>query len=280
MLPMDCHTHTNASPDSDATLAEMCERAQMLGMQAYAVTDHVELCRFFSQPFYDVPPPSDEDVFDYGERYERFMQTLTLAKHNWNSPMQLICGVELGQPNADFGLADSLVRDKRLDFVIASLHELPDRADFYFLDYQKEDVTALLDSYFSTILEICQWGNFDILGHLTYPLRYIEGEVGIPVDLTRWQDCIAASFEALIQKGKGIELNTSGYRQAYGRPFPDTDLLHLYHDLGGTILSIGSDAHCPADVGGGIAQGIALAKSVGFDHLCYFLRHQPHWIEI
>ena len=60
----------------------------------------------------------------------------------------------------------------------------------------------------------------------------------------------------------------------------DEDLLKLYRDLGGKILTLGSDAHQPADLGGGIAQGQELARSCGFDQICYFLHHEPHFIKL
>lgn len=278
MFLMDCHTHTCCSPDSSAQLGDMLRQADSLGMTAFAITDHIELCRFFSQSFYGAKPRNAEDFFDYGARYETSVQACTLAKDLYGGNMRLICGIEMGEPNADPALAESLLQDKRLDFVIASLHELPDMLDFYFLEYDSENAPGLLDRYFETILQICQWGKFDVLGHLTYPLRYMIN-AGI-TDISPWKECIAESYRAIIRNGKGIELNTSGYRQVYGRPFPDRELLQLYRDLGGTILTLGSDAHCPKDVGGGIEQGTALAKSVGFEKVCYFLRHEPHWIEI
>ncbi len=280
MLPMDCHTHTELSPDSTAKLSEMCRRAQELGMQAYAVTDHIELCRFYPQAFYGVSARNEEDFFDYAARYEASMQANQLAGELLGGTLQFVSGIEMGEPNADFALAESLCRDKRLDFVIASLHELPGMLDFCFLDYTKEDAAALLDTYFSTLLSICQWGKFDVLGHLTYPLRYMIGVAGLELNMEPWKERIAECFRAVIRNGKGIELNTSGYRQTYGRPFPDLEYLQLYRDLGGTQLSLGSDAHCPADLGGGIEQGAALAKTAGFDRVCYYLRHEPHFIEL
>ena len=280
MLPMDCHTHTDHSPDSDAPIAQMCAAAREQGLQAFAITDHIELCRFFSKGFYGTEPRNEEDFFDYASVWERSMQQNLLAKEQFGDGMQIICGIEMGEPNADFGLADSLLQDKRLDFVIASLHELPDMLDFYFLDYGKLDAQALLDTYFSELLKICKWGKFDVLGHLTYPLRYMIGDAGASVELSRYTEMVAECLRAVIRNGKGIELNTSGFRQKYGMPFPHEEYLRLYRDLGGTLLTLGSDAHCPEHVGGGIAQGAALAKACGFDRVCYFLRHEPHFIEI
>ncbi|MBE6875535.1 MAG: histidinol-phosphatase HisJ family protein [Ruminococcus sp.] len=280
MLLMDCHTHTKISPDSDAELSAMCRKAQELGLQAYAVTDHIELCRYYPQGYYQTAPRNEEDFFDYASRWEQSMHQNQLAKSLLHDKINFISGIELGEPDADFGLAESLYQDKRLDFVIASLHELPEKLDFYFLDYQQEDTDILLQEYFSVLLEISRKNCFDVLGHVTYPLRYIAGDAGIEINMHKYRDMLAECFKSVIANHKGIELNTSGYRQKYGKPFPDADLLKLYRDLGGTILTLGSDAHKPEDLGGGIAQGTELAKSCGFDRICYFLRHEPYFINL
>ncbi|MBR3631208.1 MAG: histidinol-phosphatase HisJ family protein [Oscillospiraceae bacterium] len=275
----DCHTHTCISPDSEALLTDMIRKAQDIGLFAYAVTDHVELCRWYPQGYYAALPRNEEDFFDYAARFEQAMAQNAVARE-LTQGMTFVSGIELGEPDADFGLAASVCEDKRLDFVIASLHELPGKLDFYFLDYAQEDVPALLREYFTELLKIAEWGKFDVLGHITYPLRYIEGDAGIPVDMAQYRDIIAEIFRAVIRQGKGIELNTSGFRQVYGKPFPDAALLRLYRELGGRILTLGSDAHRPEDVGGGIAQGAALAKSVGFDRIAVYRRHDPCYLTI
>ena len=279
MQLLDCHTHTNISPDSEAALTEMLRKAQELGLFAYAVTDHVELCRWYPQGYYAALPRNEEDFFDYAARFEQSMAQNAVARELVQG-MRFMNGIELGEPDADFGLATSVCKDKRLDFVIASLHELPGKLDFYFLDYAQENVPALLDAYFSELLKIAEWGGYDVLGHITYPLRYIEGDAGIPVDLTQYRDVIAEIFRAVIRQCKGIEINTSGFRQTYGKPFPDAELLRLYRDLGGKLLTVGSDAHRPEDVAAGISDGLALAKSVGFDRIAFYERHDPCYITI
>lgn len=275
----DCHTHTEISPDSETKLSDMLRAARQADLFAYAVTDHVELCRWYPQGYYKSRPRNEEDFFDYAARFERSMQQNLRAKETAED-LTLLCGIELGEPDVDFALAKRIYNDPRLDFVIASLHEMQGKLDFYFLDYAHEDVDALLERYFTTLLHIAAQDCYDVLGHITYPLRYIEGDAGIPVDIARYRDCIAEIFRTVIGKRKGIELNTSGYRQAYGKPFPDAELLRLYRDLGGKLLTLGSDAHKPEDVAGGIAEGAALAKSVGFDRITYYLRHDPCYITI
>ncbi len=276
---LDCHTHTELSPDSKAKLPDMCRAAKEKGLHALAVTDHIELCRWYPQDYYKARPRNEEDFYHYAARFERSMEQNLLAKETADG-FVFMNGIEMGEPDADFALAERLYRDERLDLTIASLHELPGRLDFYFLDYAKEDIPALLGDYFAELLKIAEHDCYDVLGHITYPLRYIEGTAGIPVDMGGYRDRIAAIFKTVIGKGKGIELNTSGYRQSYGKPFPDRELLCLYKDLGGSILTLGSDAHAPEDVGSGITQGLALAKACGFDRVCCYLRHEPQFITI
>ena len=279
MQLIDSHTHTDISPDSDAKIGDMLRAAKQANLFAYAVTDHIELCRWYPQGYYKARPRNEEDFYDYADRFERAMQQNLRAKA-MTADMTFISGIELGEPDVDFVLAERIYRDPRLDFAIGSLHEMQGKLDFYFLDYADEDVQSLLERYFATLLTIAERGCYDVLGHITYPLRYIEGDAGIPVDMTVYRDSIAEIFKAVIRNGKGIELNTSGYRQTYGKPFPDETLLRFYKDLGGKILTLGSDAHRPEDVAGGLAQGAELAKSVGFDRISYYQRHDPCYITI
>ena len=134
MLPMDLHTHTNLSPDSDAALGEMLRAAQEMALPVFAVTDHIELCRWYSQGFYGTQPRNEEDFYDYAARWEQAMEQNRRARMLAGGSLRFVSGIELGEPDADFSLAESLYRDVRLDFTIASLHELQGKLDFYVLD--------------------------------------------------------------------------------------------------------------------------------------------------
>lgn len=254
MFGIDCHTHSGNSPDGTGTVGGLCRRAISLGLEALAITEHVELNRWHSQGYYGTTPRNDEEEYSYYKRMEKAMKDNHAAKEAYGNRLHIISGIELGQIPCDFGLADSVMQDNRLDFVIASLHELKNKPDFYFLNYRTEDVPKLLEQYFSELLTLCQWGKFDVLGHMTYPLRYIEGEAGMPVDLSAYEEQIHECLKALVNNGCGLELNTSGLRQKYGKPFPTLEYIKLYREMGGESLSIGSDAHCAEDVGSGIKE--------------------------
>lgn len=281
MKLIDCHTHTKFSVDSEAEPVQMIERACQLGLAAYAVTDHCECNCWYPKEHYGGSVISDD--FGYGSDFERSVSAISALKEQYSGRLELICGTELGQAAQDYEIAEKVVSDDRLDFVIGSVHQLSGEADFAFIDYRQYDssgIRNLLERYFKEIYEICKWGKFDILGHLTYTLRYIRGSFGIDADISRFDEIIAESFRELIRHDCGIEINTSGLRQAYGDTFPSLKYVKLFKELGGELLSIGSDAHTVDDLGKGIADGAAMAQAAGFRRLCYFKRRKPVFIEI
>lgn len=278
---IDCHTHTRNSFDADNdTVIERCERAIQLGLDAMAVTDHCEVNRFFDKDHYKIDYEQKYDDYGFNKAFENSMAETTAAKELYSGKLNLICGLELGQPLADMEVTEKILEDKRLDFIIASMHEMPGHDDFAFLDYSQEDVPALLEQDFNEILKIAKWGKFDVLGHITYALRYIQGNQNIPVDMTPYQDIIREIFKTVIEKGKGIEINTSGLRQKFGDTFPSFEYIKLYRELGGEILTVGSDSHTTADLAKGVREGIEIAAQAGFTAITYFKERKPYFINI
>lgn len=278
---IDCHTHTQFSVDSDADISEMIEKACHLGLSAYAVTDHCECNRWYSEEHYP-----DEDTYryyDFGRDFENSVSAVTGLKEKYDGKLNLICGVEMGQATHDFEIAEKIVSDSRVDFVIGSMHQLPKTEDFAFIEYGKlspKDIYGLAERYFLEINKLCKWGKFDVLGHLTYILRYLKGTAGIDLDISPFDEIIADSFKVLIEKGKGIEINTSGLRQKYGDVLPSLKYVKLFRELGGEIVSVGSDAHTVADLGSGIADGAKTALEADFKYICYFKERKPNFIKI
>ncbi len=276
---IDCHTHSTNSPDADSPAEEMIKTAITKNFAAYALTDHCEVNRWFSIEHYGAAP-NEYDTYDFGRDFEKFMRENTAIKEKYRRKINFICGIELGQAPIDFGLSDAIVADKRLDFVIGSIHQVYGKDDFAFIDYEHEDIVQLLTAYYEDMLRLCKWNKFDILAHITYPLRYIEGDKGIAVDMSPYEEIIRECFKTLIENGKGIEINTSGLRQAYGKTFPDLHYVKMFRDMGGELLSLGSDAHCTEDLGKGIAEGAEIALAAGFTRLCYFKERKPNFIKI
>lgn len=284
---IDCHTHSNFSPDGENSPEEMCERAIELGLKAYAITDHCECGTWFDEEYYDkLGITKSEDPFvtyNYRDRFFSGMECISKLKEKYHGKLNLICGIELGQSTQGLEGAEVVASNDTLDFIIGSLHMVKGYDDFAFLKYENMDtqtINNLLQLYFNELLEMTRWGKFDVIGHITYPLRYIEGNGGISVDLKQFEEVIREIFRTLAEKGKGIEINTSGLRQKYGKTFPSLDLIKIYRECGGEIITLGSDSHCVSDLGKGIGDGAEISKIAGFKYLAYFKKHNANFISI
>ena len=259
----DCHNQSACSPDGKDTVERMCRQAAELGLYAYTLTDHCECQEYESR---------------YRPRVRKAWGEMERARDSFSGKFRFYRGIELGQPNQDLPAAEQALSQGEYDFVIGSIHNIRGFEDFFFLDYTREGpefIDRLLSAYWQELLEVIRWGGFDSLGHLTYPLRYIVEDHGIPVELTRHREQIDGVFRALIRAEKALEVNTSGLRQKIGRTLPDLPLLARYHELGGRLVTLGSDAHRAEDVGKGIPQALEMVKAAGFGRVATFQRRKP-----
>lgn len=263
----DCHMHTSRSFDGSNTAQEMVDRAAELGIPVIALTDHCEINEFYSTGYCSSVPMAWKAAHEQQER------------QSGSSP-EVLVGIELGQPGTNYELAERVLTAHEYDFVLASVHNLLHMPDFYYLSYTEENAAFLLGHYFGELLNVVQWGNFDSLAHLTYPLRYITGEFGIRIDLAQYAGQIDAILSLLAQKGKALEINTSGLRQKIGTTLPHFELVKRFRQLGGRYVTVGADAHCTKDLGTGIAEGIGIAKQAGFDAVTVYRRRCPCEIKI
>lgn len=274
---MDLHTHTHHSFDGmPQSVAERIARAEELGLRYMAVTDHVEINRFYPAAYYGAV---ETEVWNYdGQRaFEGSLAEVTAEKPNCTS-LTLLCGAEIGQMTQCPDLAAKLYTDPRLDLVIGSVHELPRRPDFFFLDYEKEDIPALVTAYFDEVLRLAQMDTWDILAHLTYGLRYLPNRA--EYDLTPHLPVIDEIFRTVIAKGKAIELNGSGLKNSPEYTDPALPLIRRYHDLGGRYLTLSTDAHDTKYLGFRMDALEDMARAAGFSALTVFRKHQPELIPL
>lgn len=262
----DSHVHSDSSRDGNDPVMMMCESAARLGLYSLTVTDHCECNAYVSE------------AYDKSIRQSFFEARKAAAV--FNSRLHVYSGAEVGQPMQDTAAAEDVLSACDFDFVLASVHNVKNHVDFFDFDYKHTDIKDMLNLYFDEILEMIAWGKFDSLAHLTYPWRYIVGEHNIAIDDDLYKDRVDEVLLALIQKQKALEVNTSGLRQRLGRTMPDFPILSRYHELGGKLITIGSDAHRWADVGGGVEQGLSLLQKVGFHHFTIYIHHEPIFLPI
>ena len=263
---VDMHTHTNNSFDGNYPIEEMCEAAIEKGIQVIAFTDHVEMDYFTEKGF-------DKDA-------ENSYKDMLRAKEMYKDKIDLCVGIELGEPTYDIEASEALINSRDYDFVIGSIHNLRKTDDFCELKYEGMDIEALLDKYFYELKLLADWAKFDTFAHLTYPLRYIVGENKIPVNMKKYQKDIDEILSILASKDKALEINTSGLRQPIGITMPDESIVRRFKELGGKMITVGSDSHFTYHLGAGIEEGMKIAKNAGFDSVYVFKKRQPVEIEI
>lgn len=274
---LDCHTHSSFSPDAEDGVAAMAARAAELGLKVYAVTDHCECNRFYGEEHYE---KIERGQYGNKELAESSLRAILEVRERLKGDMKLLAGVELGQATFDEEAAGIVTSNDAYDVIIGSMHQIPDLEDFCFIDPADYDVDKAVEQYFAEVYKMCREIDFDVLAHLTYPLRYIEGNYGVKVNISRCDDIIEEILKHTAQNGRALEINTSGLRQSYGKTFPEPGYVKLFKELGGEFITFGSDAHRASDLGKGIETAEAMAVDAGFRYAAYFEKREPRTIAL
>jgi histidinol-phosphatase (PHP family) len=122
--------------------------------------------------------------------------------------------------------------------------------------------------------------DFDVVGHLTYVCKSPEIPNRIPIYYKDYQEIGDEIMKVLVSKGKGMEINTSSIAGPYGKPIPGLDQLKLFRQLGGEIITIGSDAHVPENVGFGGDLAREMMKEAGFKYVAFYESRKPQFMSI
>ncbi len=264
MYKSDYHFHTALSFDAKDDLLEVIAVAAQKGMDELCVTNHYECGGEY--------PNVNSSILQMRENYLK-----AVAQNRTGVTVRF--GVELGEPLHDQALAEAALADGAFDFVIASVHNVRGHKDFYDLDYTSSTLDEVFDRYYDELEEIIEWGKFDVLGHINYFERYAAKQ-GVTLDVTQYYPRLRDLFVKLIAKGKGIEVNASGLFGPVGKTQPDEGVLQLYKDLGGKIVTIGSDSHQKENVGRGVEQAQELLRCVGFECITVYEDHTPRFVRI
>ncbi|MCC8120737.1 MAG: histidinol-phosphatase HisJ family protein [Oscillospiraceae bacterium] len=260
----DLHIHSILSPDGYAPLADMAQAALEAGVNALTVTDHFDLLTSDGQR--DLSYPWAPALEQFSKTAPQFQDRLTLG-----------LGLELGSAPVCPESARAVLAQAgdALDQVIGSLHNFREEnggGEYFYARFDTPAAChAALEDYFTSMEELVAMPDcYDVLGHIIYPLRYFHRD-GQPMTLRPYWDRLAAILRTVIDTGRSIEVNT-----CRGANVEDwQDILLLYKDLGGSLVTTGSDAHRPADVAKGLKQASALLEQCGFHKVAVYRRRQP-----
>ncbi len=268
----DCHVHTDFSFDAKSSLDEICGQALSLGAKAITVTDH--------------DFPAGKNLPDY----EHIKQSAEYAKRKneeLGGKLMVLSGIELSDCFTREESQEPFYKIKDIDCILGSIHSTP-VTNKYFPDkpYGKDldsAVNTASDSYLKKFIEVyytelikqAEKADFDVLAHITFPFRYINGKANRGFDKKEYYPIIDEVLKAIIKRGIALEVNTSGLAQKWQELMPDRDILKRYYEFGGRLVTTGSDAHVAKNLCVGIYEAQKVLKEIGFTHGTYFVKREP-----
>ena len=254
----DYHMHSTVSYDGYGSPREMAEAAVAAGLREICFTDHLD---------YMIRTPRSETAFSVAD-YNRAFDDLSV-------PGLLIRrGAEVGLTpwNAE-EIKQDLSR-RHYDFVLGSIHFIDDEDPYFPYFWEGKTVLQAERMYFEEMYKCLKLhDDFDVLGHLTYISKVKAHPMPRWLPLAEYREIVAEIMKLLVAKGKGMEVNTSGMDRC-GDYLPGAEYLRLFKDLGGKIVTVGSDAHATDRVGQYAWEACQMVSEI-FGYVCTFADRKP-----
>lgn len=265
-ITADYHLHSSFSGDSDTPMEEMILKGIDLGLTRMCFTEHHDLD-------YPVSESAPERFFELNP--DSYLYDFLKLKEKYADRISLCFGVELGmqphlaRPNAAFARAHAY------DFIIASSHICNGRDPYYPDFYEGRSQYDAYLEYFESILDnLKHFSNFDVYGHLDYVVRYGPGkDAGYSYE--KYRDIFDQILQQLIEMEKGIEINTAPLAKGMREPHPCIGVLKRYREMGGEIITTGSDAHTPEQIACAFSRVADILKDCGFRYYTTFEKRSP-----
>lgn len=270
----DYHVHSMFSDDSRYMPEKVAADAWKLNLDEICFTDHVD---------YGVKPDWDDalsaKVMD-GQRvlnvdYGAYFPCIAELRKRWADRLVIKCGLEFGVQMHTIPQYNALWDrwGDQLDFTLLSIHQVGD-GEFWTGEFQQGRTQEEYNrAYYQELFDVAtSFDHWSVLAHVDLIKRYDDqGALGFPAN----RDLVAATLEHAIARGKGIELNTSSVRYGMADLHPAREILELYRDLGGTVITLGSDSHAPEHLGAYIRHFQHALADIGFEGFCTFDKMEP-----
>lgn len=267
-ITADYHMHSSFSGDSDTPMEQMIQQAVKAGLQQICFTEHQD---------FDYPQVHGITADFFMVNTDSYLYDLIRCKEKYKEQIRICLGIELGlQPHLQKELA-RYINSYDFDFVIGSSH-ICNRRDPYFPEFfEGRPEEEAYREYFDSILDnIRKFRNFDVYGHLDYVVRYGPNK-DREYTYEKYRDILDAILELLLEHGKGLEINTGGLKCGLRQANPCAAILKRYRQLGGEIITVGSDAHVPQYIGYEFAKAADMLKACGFSYYTTFQHRLPEY---
>jgi histidinol-phosphatase (PHP family) len=263
----DFHIHTNFSDDCNVEMESYIQPAIEKRLSGICFTDHLDI---------DYPNSSNKFLLEYAS----YFKELNRLKDRYRSKLEIFFGVEFGMQPHILESDTSFFAGKSFDYVLGSIH-CTNKKELYNGDYL-EGITEHqgITNYFTEMLYcVKNFKSYNNLGHLDAISRYVNQETK-PYKAEKYIDYIEEILKAVIEAGKGIELNTSGKRYVLGDFHPEKKILKLYKELGGEIVTLGSDSHSTNTLAYSFDEAVDVLISCGFRYYAIYRNGKPEFIKL
>lgn len=264
LMLWDTHMHSQYSGDSTAPQEDMIQAAIARNLDGICFTDHLDI---------DYPDEPETFLLDL----PNYTSSVHALQEKYHDRLPVRYGIELGLQPHLAALHEDILAQYPFDFVIGSSHVVHGFDPYYPAFYEGRTEEACYLEYFESILEnIRAFDGFDVYGHIDYVVRYGPTR-NENYTYIKYKDVIDAILKLLIEKGKGIEINTGGFKYGLGHPNPTEEIIARYHELGGEIITIGADAHAPEHIAFDFEKVPDILKAAGFRYYTVFKGRRPEF---
>lgn len=235
----DYHVHSSFSIDCDVPMEEQCRAAIAAGVTEIAFTEHVDHdeCDADSRASYD---------------YERYGEEIERCRELFAGQLQILRAAEVDWNRTIIDDVHRFLERTSFDFIIGSVHNL----NHTYVGFAKPEdfggAFAMYEAYYDEMLALVEDGFPSVVGHMDLPRRYHDISP-LDVDRDHFEGRLREIFRVAAKNGVGFEINTSGLNRGKGFAMPEPEVLAWFIEEGGEVLTVGSDSHRPAHIGGSIA---------------------------
>ncbi len=272
MMLADYHVHTNFSDDSFYEMEAVVKDAIGLGLSEICFTDHVDYGikedwdSHSTLPYRDGKPLANVN-------YPLYEKAIKAMQATYGDQITIKFGLEFGMQEHTISQYQRLFHTYPFDFIILSVHEV-DNLEFWNQDFQRGRTQEEYQKrYYQALLNLVKtYKDYSVLGHMDLIVRY-DQQSRYPFEEIR--PMVEEILRQVIADGKGIEVNTSSHGYGLADLTPSRHILRLYKELGGRVITIGSDSHTPKDLGAYIGETQRVLKALGFTEYCTFSQMKP-----
>ncbi len=284
----DFHLHSAFSDDSREPMENIIRKAIELGLEEICFTDHVDygIKKDWSEGDIEYRPgdgmfyeASADPVANVD--YPAYFVKLDEMRRKYEGQIRIGRGLEFGIQTGTIDRYEKLFfeYEKQLDFVLLSMHQV-DNKELWDQSFQKgQSQQEYNERYYREIYEVQKrFTSYSVLAHLDLIVRYdLEGIY----PFEKVEPMVGEILKKAISDGKGIEINTSSWHYGLKDTMPSRRILKLYKDLGGKIITVGSDGHNTYWLGDHIDEAVSILRDeIGFTEICTFENMKPVFHEI